>query len=133
MIAFRLGREKPAIAIIKLALPMMLGMIAQMIYNMTDTFFIGQTGDPNMVAGISLAMPLFIVSQGLGNIFGVGTSSYISRLLGARKDKDAKRTCAAAFIPNFGNGDFYDGGAAATQKPHSPCQRHKRNYICVCR
>ena len=70
-------REKPAIAIVKVALPMMLGMIAQMIYNMTDTFFIGQTGDPNMVAGISLAMPLFMVSQGIGNIFGIGASSYI--------------------------------------------------------
>jgi putative MATE family efflux protein len=64
---------------------------------MTDTFFIGQTGDPNMVAGISLAMPLFMMSQGVGNIFGVGASSYISRLLGARKGKEAKRACSVAF------------------------------------
>ncbi|MDR2314273.1 MAG: MATE family efflux transporter, partial [Spirochaetaceae bacterium] len=68
-------RERPSLAILRLALPMMLAMIAQMVYNITDTFFIGQTGDPNMVAGISLAMPLFMVSQGIGNIFGVGASS----------------------------------------------------------
>jgi putative MATE family efflux protein len=84
-------------SIIKLALPMMLGMIAQLVYNITDTFFIGQTGDPNMVAGISLTMPLFILSQGLGNIFGVGASSYISRLLGARKGERAKQTNAVSF------------------------------------
>ncbi|MDR2393062.1 MAG: MATE family efflux transporter [Treponema sp.] len=97
-------QERPALAIIRLALPMMLAMIAQMVYNMTDTFFIGQTGDPNMVAGISLAMPLFIVSQGVGNIFGVGASSYISRLLGARKGKEAKQTCSVAFWTTFGMG-----------------------------
>jgi putative MATE family efflux protein len=97
-------RERPAVAILRLALPMMLAMIAQMVYNMTDTFFIGQTGDPNMVAGISLAMPLFMVSQGIGNIFGVGASSYISRLLGARRGKEAKQTCSAAFWTTFGMG-----------------------------
>ncbi|MDR1411832.1 MAG: MATE family efflux transporter, partial [Spirochaetaceae bacterium] len=84
-------------SIIRLALPMMFSMIAQLVYNMTDTFFIGQTGDPNMVAGISLAMPLFMVSQGIGNIFGIGASSYISRMLGARETETAKRTNAVSF------------------------------------
>ncbi|MDR1971781.1 MAG: MATE family efflux transporter, partial [Treponema sp.] len=69
-------KEPVAKAIVKLALPMMMAMVAQMVYNMTDTFFIGQTGDPNMVAGISLTMPLFMVSQGIGNIFGIGSASY---------------------------------------------------------
>jgi putative MATE family efflux protein len=85
------------ISIIRLALPMMFSMIAQMVYNMTDTFFIGQTGDPNMVAGISLTMPLFLVSQGVGNIFSVGASSYISRMLGAKQTETAKRTNAVSF------------------------------------
>jgi putative MATE family efflux protein len=84
-------------SIIKLALPMMLSMLAQMIYNLTDTFFIGQTGNPNMVAGISLAMPLFMISQGVGNIFSIGASSYISRLLGAKRGGDAKKTSAVSF------------------------------------
>ncbi|MDR2103804.1 MAG: MATE family efflux transporter [Treponema sp.] len=97
-------QERPAVAIIRLALPMMLAMIAQMVYNMTDTFFIGQTGDPNMVAGISLAMPLFMVSQGVGNIFGIGASSYISRLLGARKGQEAKQTCSTACWTTLGMG-----------------------------
>jgi putative MATE family efflux protein len=110
-------RERPAVAIIRLALPMMLAMIAQMVYNMTDTFFIGQTGDPNMVAGISLAMPLFIVSQGIGNIFGVGASSYISRLLGARKGKEAKRTCSVAFWTTLGMGLLITAALFLFRKP----------------
>jgi putative MATE family efflux protein len=86
-----------ATAIVRLALPMMLGSAAQMVYNMTDTFFIGQTGDPAMVAGISLAMPLFMVSQGMGNIFAMGASSYMSRMLGAKNLEEAKRTNAVSF------------------------------------
>ncbi|MDR0641159.1 MAG: MATE family efflux transporter, partial [Treponema sp.] len=86
-----------AVSILRLSIPMMLGSIAQMVYNMTDTFFIGQTGDPNMVAGVSLTMPLFMFSQGLGNIFAVGASSYISRMLGAKRLDEAKHTSAVSF------------------------------------
>jgi len=96
-------------SIIRLALPMMLGMIAQMVYNLTDTFFIGQTGDPNMVAGISLTMPLFVFTQGVGNIFGVGASSYISRLLGARKKEKARQTNAVSFYTTAGLGLLFTG------------------------
>ena len=109
--------ERPATAILRLALPMMLSMIAQMVYNMTDTFFIGQTGDPNMVAGISLAMPLFMVSQGIGNIFGIGASSYISRLLGARRGIEAKQTCAVAFWTTFALGLVITAALFLFRKP----------------
>jgi putative MATE family efflux protein len=86
--------------IIKLALPMMVGMVAQLVYNLTDTFFIGQTGNPHMVAGISLTFPLFMLSQGIGNIFGVGASSYISRKLGEKRYEEAKQTNAVSFYTN---------------------------------
>jgi Na+-driven multidrug efflux pump len=57
---------------------------------MTDMFVIGQTGAPTMVAAVSLAVPLFMLSQVLGNVFVTGGSSYISRLLGAKKNTEAK-------------------------------------------
>jgi putative MATE family efflux protein len=97
-------KTPPAKSIITLALPMMLGMIAQMVYNMTDTFFIGQTGDPNMVAGISLTMPLFMVSQGIGNVFAIGSASYISRMLGAKKLDEARHTSAVSIYTTLGIG-----------------------------
>jgi putative MATE family efflux protein len=93
-------------AIIRLALPMVAAMLAQAIYNMTDMFFIGQTGDPNMVAAVSLVFPLFMISQALGNVFAAGGSSYISRLLGAKKTEEARHTSSVSFYCSFGIGSL---------------------------
>jgi putative MATE family efflux protein len=91
-------------AIIRLAMPMVVAMLSQAIYNMTDMFFVGQTGNPNMVAAISLAFPLFMLSQALGNIFATGASSYISRLLGENKTDEARRTSVVSLYTSFGVG-----------------------------
>ncbi len=84
-------------AILKLALPTMLAMAMQMIYNLTDTYFIGQTGDLNLVAAISLASPLIMMFQAAGNIFASGTSCYISQKLGAKEYYEAKKSNSVAF------------------------------------
>lgn len=83
-------------AILQLALPTMLAMAVQLIYNMTDTFFIGQTGELNLVAAISLATPIFFGLQAIGNIFAIGTSSYVSRRLGAKDYIEAKHSSSVA-------------------------------------
>jgi putative MATE family efflux protein len=93
-------------AIIRLALPMIAAMLAQAVYNMTDMFFIGQTGDPNMVAAVSLAFPLFMLSQALGNIFATGGSSYISRMLGAKRVDEVRHTSSVSFYASLGIGLF---------------------------
>jgi len=95
---------RPGTAIIRLALPMVAAMLAQAVYNMTDMFFIGQKGDPNMVAAVSLAFPLFMISQALGNIFAVGGSSYISRKLGEKENDEARYTCSVSFYSAIGIG-----------------------------
>ncbi len=86
-----------ASAILRLALPSMLAMLVQVIYGLTDTFFIGQTGNANMVASIALAMPFAMLIQAFGNIFAIGGASYISRQLGAKNYDEAKRTTATVF------------------------------------
>ncbi|MGD1823650.1 MAG: MATE family efflux transporter [Pleomorphochaeta sp.] len=88
-------------AIIKLALPTMLAMAMQMIYNLTDTYFIGQTGNLNLVAAISLASPLIMMFQAAGNIFASGTSCYISQRLGAKDYIEAKRSNSVAFYSSI--------------------------------
>ncbi|NLY37952.1 MAG: MATE family efflux transporter, partial [Firmicutes bacterium] len=65
-------------AIWTLALPTMMAMLVQVIYNMTDTFFIGKLNDPNMVAAISISFPVFMMIQAFGNIFAAGGASLIS-------------------------------------------------------
>ena len=109
------GKVVPTI--LKLAVPTMLGMVVQMVYNMTDTYFIGQTGDPYLVAGISLVMPLFYVIQGIGNIFAVGSASLISRQLGAKQPEKANRTCAVAVWSTVLLGAFLTGILVRLQQP----------------
>ncbi len=84
-------------AIWTLAIPTMMAMLVQVIYNMTDTFFIGKLNEPNMVAAISISMPVFMMIQAFGNIFAVGGASLISRLLGKGERKGASRAGAVAF------------------------------------
>ena len=74
-------------AVATMAVPTMISMLVVVIYNMADTFFIGQTGDPMQVAAVSLATPVFMVFMALGNLFGIGGSSAISRALGEKKSE----------------------------------------------
>ena len=75
-------------AVATMAVPTMISMLVVVIYNMADTFFIGQTQDPLQVAAVSLATPVFMIFMALGNLFGIGGSSAISRALGEkRKDR----------------------------------------------
>lgn len=71
-------------AYFKLALPVVLAMVASMIYNLADTFFVSQTQNTNLVAGVALCTPLFSLLIAIGDIFGLGGSSLISRLLGEK-------------------------------------------------
>ena len=78
-------------AYFKFALPVVFGMVVSLIYNMADTYFIARTGNTNLVAGVSLGAPVFTLMIALGDIFGLGGSSVISRLFGQKKDEDGKR------------------------------------------
>lgn len=84
-------------AVLKLVIPTMLGMIVTIIYNMVDTFFVGQTGDPMQVAAVSLASPIFMLLMAFGNIFGIGGASLISRLLGMQQSEKIKKVSAFCF------------------------------------
>lgn len=76
-------------AVVTLAIPTVISQIITVIYNMADTFFVGQLGDPNQVAAATLAMPLFMFMTALANLFGIGGASLISRCLGANEREKA--------------------------------------------
>ena len=57
-------------AVLSLVIPTVISQLITVIYNMADTFFIGQIGDPDQVAAVSLCMPMFIFLTGLANLFG---------------------------------------------------------------
>ena len=91
-------------AVATLAIPTVLSMLVTVIYNMADTYFVGQTGDPNQVAAVSLTMPIFMVLMAIGNMFGIGGSSYISRLLGEGQKKKVKNVSSFCFYGCIGTG-----------------------------
>lgn len=72
-------------------LPSIAAMIMVLIYNLADTFFIGQTHNDYMVAAVSLATPVYLIFMAFGSIFGMGGTSLISRSLGANKKEYAKK------------------------------------------
>lgn len=81
-------------AVITLIIPTVISQIITVIYNMADTFFIGQMNDPDQVAAATLAMPPFVMLTGIANLFGIGGASLISRSLGIGDQEKAKK-CAA--------------------------------------
>ena len=78
-------------AYMKLAIPVVMSMIVSLVYNMVDTYFIALTGVQELVAGVSLAAPVFTMMIAFGDIFGLGGSSLISRLFGEKREEEAKR------------------------------------------
>lgn len=84
-------------AVLSLALPTMFGMLITVIYNMADTLFVGQTGDEFQIAAITLTTPIYLVLLSVGNVFGIGGGTYISRLLGIKDYEQIKRVSALSF------------------------------------
>lgn len=84
-------------ALASLAIPTIISQLIVMIYNLADTFFIGQTDDPYMVAATSMAYVLFFMLNALANLFGIGGGSLISRLLGRGRTEDAKAVSSLSF------------------------------------
>ena len=80
-----------------MALPVVMGMVVSLIYNMVDTFFIARTQNTNLVAGVSLCAPIFTLMIALGDIFGLGGSSVISRLFGEKREEEGKRVSGFCF------------------------------------
>ena len=81
-------------AYMTLALPVVLSMMVSLVYNMVDTYFIAMTGIQDLVAGVSLVVPIFTMMIAFGDIFGIGGGSMIARLLGEKKEDAAKRASA---------------------------------------
>lgn len=84
-------------AIWHMAIPMMLGMSVNIIYNITDTFFIGRLNDTATLAAISLLLPFTTILMAIGNLFGTGGSTLFSRLLGSEQT-DKTRQCASTTL-----------------------------------
>lgn len=72
-------------------LPSVISQLIVLIYNMADTFYVGQTHNPYMVGATSLILPVFNISICIAGLAGVGGGSLVSRLLGQGREDEARR------------------------------------------
>ena len=96
-------------AYLKLALPVVLSMVLSVVYNMVDTWFISLTGDTDLVAGVSICAPVFVLAIAFGDIWGLGGSSLMSRLLGEKRDTEAGRVSSFCLYAAFATGVLFMG------------------------
>jgi len=81
-------------AVAQLSIPMVVTSLVMVVYNLADTFFVGMLNDPVQNAAVTLAYPVMLAFNAVNNLFGVGTSSMMSRSLGAG-DHEKVRLCSA--------------------------------------
>ncbi len=74
-------------AVMQLAIPTVISSLVMVIYNLADTYFVGMLNDPIQNAAVTLAAPVLLAFNAINNLFGVGSSSMMSRALGS-KDMD---------------------------------------------
>ena len=84
-------------ALATLAVPTIISQMVNVIYNMVDTFFIGRTGNSFMMAATTITLTIMIFNVSFANLFGVGGGSLISRLMGQKRDAEARTVSAFSF------------------------------------
>ena len=84
-------------AVAALAVPTILSSLVMVLYNLADTFFVGILNDPVENAAVALAGPLLLAFNAVNNLFGVGSSSLMSRALGKKDYKTVGKASAFGF------------------------------------
>lgn len=85
------------IAVAQLAVPTILSSLVMVIYNLADTYFVGMINDPVQNAAVTLAAPVLLAFNAINNLFGVGSSSMMSRALGKKDYDTVYRSSAFGF------------------------------------
>lgn len=89
--------------ILTMALPTIVSMLVTSIYNIVDTFYVGQIST-QATAAVGVAFPIMSIIQAIGFFFGQGSGTFISRSLGARQPREAGQMAATAFFQSLAFG-----------------------------
>ena len=85
-------------ALARMAIPTVISQLITLIYNIADTWFIGQTDNPYMVAASSLVLTVFLMTSAIANLFGVGGGTLVVRLLGSHQEDEARRVASLSLV-----------------------------------
>lgn len=84
-------------AFVTLSVPTVISSLVMVIYNLADTYFVGMLNDPVQNAAVTLAAPVLLAFNAVNNLFGVGSSSMMSRALGSKDYETVKKSSAFGF------------------------------------
>ena len=84
-------------AVAQLSIPMVISSLVTVVYNLADTYFVGMLGDPVQNAAVTLVYPVMLAFNAVNNLFGVGTSSMMSRSLGSGDHERVRSSSAFGF------------------------------------
>ena len=87
-----LGSMKPSRAIVKLAVPATLALLAKAVYNIVDTAYIGMLHSDIALTAVGVTLPLLLIMVSIENIFAAGAAVLAGRQLGAKDEDGASRT-----------------------------------------
>lgn len=104
-------------AVLTLAIPTILSCLVMVIYNLADTYFVGMLNDPVENAAVTLAAPVLLAFNAVNNLFGVGSSSMMSRALGKRDYDTVRRSSAFGFYCALLSGILFSIVFAALRQP----------------
>lgn len=102
-----MGSVKVSTSVAKMAIPSVISSLVTVLYNMADTFFVGQTGDSLQVAAVSLTNPCFVLMMAVANMIGMGGAALASSALGAGNQEKARKTTSFAFWASIGLGIIF--------------------------
>ena len=120
-------------AVKAMALPTIFSQIIVLIYNMADTFYLGRTNNPYMVAGASLILPVFNICLSLAGLTGVGGGALISRLLGEEREDEAKKVSAFSFYLSIAETAIFFNINVYIYETDSRIAGSERQYISLCK
>lgn len=104
-------------AIMTLSIPTILSSLVMVLYNLADTYFVGMLNDPIQNAAVTLAAPVLLAFNAVNNLFGVGTSSMMSRALGSRDYDTVRRSSAFGFYCSLISGVLFSLVCTAFKNP----------------
>ncbi len=84
-------------AVLTLAIPTIISSLVMVIYNLADTYFVGMLNNPIQNSAVTLAAPVLLAFNAVNNLFGVGSSSMMSRALGTKDYDTVYRSSAFGF------------------------------------
>lgn len=97
-------RTSIARAVMTLGIPTVLSSLVAIIYNMADTYFVGLLNAPVQTSAVTLAAPVMLAFNAVNNLFGVGSSSMMSRALGSRDIETVRKSSALGFYCSLASG-----------------------------